>query len=509
MKMNRKPFLSLVLLLLTPTVAFADAVSPILNFFHKDTWLPASIATLVIILLESGFLRWRIKSLHFARVLWRVVVFNLASSATGSILLLALSRDSFFMWDTMSLVVPLFLITLATEIPFLHVLFRTVPLSWKRASILGCGINIASYAAVFAIEIGLLFGWLSYAGHLDKKELEQWNTPALLEQASGQIYATESAGSQHRLRVCIPPSSQWTTLTNCPSIDGPFKWDVEGSTCAFVQWETRDWKDKTLIVARLPDFETILTLPQSIFSEPRFDNWQEVTDVAVSPDERSIAILFRHTDAVAPKDRSSYFDLGGKCKLIVIDILSGQETARADRWASDHDVCWLSDSRQVLFSSFDDESLYRTTRAEVRGGTSYGIGYAHDGKFKRGLYVFNIETSTTTRFADGYDQSLALATNEILVRNQDGFTLLDSSGTAQERVNARRIGFRGAVVSPSGDYILATIQRHVPFYAGGRLVLFHKSTPNIRHMLDDDFSCRVDWTTGDKGISNQGVQATP
>jgi hypothetical protein len=507
MKMNRKRYLYLVLLLLIPTAAFADGVSPILNFFHKDTWLPASIVTLVIILVESGLLRWRIKSLRFTSTLWRCCILNVASSATGSVLLLAFSRDSFFMWDTMSLVLPLFLITLATEIPLLHVLFKTVPLSWKRASVLGCGINIASYAAVFVLEIGLLFGWLSYAGHLDKKELEQWKNPALLEQASGQIYATESAGSRHGLRVCIPPSSQWTTLTNCPSLD-PNKWDVQGSTCAFVQWGTGDWKDRTLIVSRLPDFQTILTLPPAIFSEAQFDNWQGVTDVSVSPDEKSVAILFRYTDAVAPKDSSSYFDLGSKCKLIVIDIASGQETARAKRWASDSGLCWFSDSRRVLFPSFDDVALYLTTKAEVHGRTSYGIGYARDDRFKRGLYVFDVGTGSTTRFADGYDPSLAVETGTILVRDQNGILLLDSSANIQARIGAARVGFHGAVVSPSGDMILAEIQRHVPFYAGGRLVLFHKNNPDIRHVLDDGFSYRVDWTIGDKELSNQLLRGT-
>lgn len=491
-----------MLLLLTPTAAFADGVSPILNFFHKDTWLPASIVTLMIILLESGLLRWRIKSLRYIRTLWRCCILNVASSATGSILLLAFSRDSFFMWDTISLVIPLFMITLATEIPLLHILFKTVPLPWKRAAILGCGINIASYVAVFIVEVGLLFGWLSYAGNLDKKELDQWNNPALLAQSSGQIYATESAGSQHGLRVCIPPSSQWTTLTNCPSLD-PNKWDVEGSTCAFVQRGTSDWKDQNLIVSQLPGFQTILKLPPSIFSEARFDNWQGFTDVAVSPDEKSVAILFRETDAVAPKDRSSYFDLGSKCKLVVIDIASGLETARADRWASDYGLCWLSDSRRLLFPSFDDESLYLTTRAEVTGSTSYGIGHARDERFRRGLYVLDIETGTATRFADGYSPSRAAGGETILAQDQNGFLLFDSSGNVQERIEVARVGYRGAVVSPFGEMILADIQRQVPFYAGGRLVLFHKSTPAVRHVLDDGFSYRVDWTFGDKELSNQ------
>jgi hypothetical protein len=197
-KMNAKRYPFLTLLLLAPTVALADGVSPVLNFFHKETWLPASVVTLVIILLESGLLRWRIKSLRFAGTLWRSAVLNVASSVTGSVLLVMFSRDSFFMWDTMSLVAPLFLITLMTEIPLLRVLFKTVHLSWKRAVFLGCGINISSYAAVFIIETGVLFGWLFYAGHLDKKELEQWNNPDLSGQASGLIYATESAGSRKR-----------------------------------------------------------------------------------------------------------------------------------------------------------------------------------------------------------------------------------------------------------------------------------------------------------------------
>ncbi|MCK5528658.1 MAG: hypothetical protein KAI74_03155, partial [Kiritimatiellae bacterium] len=403
----------------------------------------------------------------------------------------------FFIWDTMSFVLPLFLITIATEIPLLHILFKATPLSWKRAASLGCGINIASYVAVFIVEIGLLFGWLSYAGHRDKKELEQWSNPVLLEQASGRIYVTESTGAQHGLRVCIPPSSQWTTLTNCPSID-PNKWDVAGNTCAFVQWNTGDWDNRNLVVCRLPSFETIVEIQPSMFPDAELENWQGVTDVAVSPDETKVAIAFRLTDAVAPKNLSSYFDLGSKCRVIVLDIASGKETTRSTRWASDHGLCWFSDSRCILFSSYDDESLYQTTKAEVHGSTSYGIGYAQDKRFKRGLYVLDTETSTTTRFSDGYNPSLAVATGEILIRDQDGFVLLNSSGEIQERVDAARIGFRGGVISPAGDMILAETQRHVPFYAGGRLVLFGKNTPDIRHVLDDGLSYRVDWTIQEK-----------
>ena len=62
--MNRYLYPALLFLLLVPAAACADGVSPMLNLFHKDTWLAASIVTLVIILIEAGLLRWRIKGIR-------------------------------------------------------------------------------------------------------------------------------------------------------------------------------------------------------------------------------------------------------------------------------------------------------------------------------------------------------------------------------------------------------------------------------------------------------------
>ena len=86
---------------------------------------------------------------------------TLQRSGVGG-LLLAFGRDSFFMWDTMSMVLPLFAITLAVEIPMLRHLYRRVSPTWRRACALGAGVNVVSYACVFIVEIALLFGWLSY-----------------------------------------------------------------------------------------------------------------------------------------------------------------------------------------------------------------------------------------------------------------------------------------------------------------------------------------------------------
>jgi len=179
--------------------------------------------------------------------------------------------------------------------------------------------------------------------------------------------------------------------------------------------------------------------------------------------------------------------------LIVIDVASEQEVARASRWASEDSLCWLSDSRRILFPSFDDESLYKTTKAEVSGNTSYGWG--RNPRFKQSLYLFDIKTGKITRFADGYGPSLARMSGHILVQDGTSLVLLDQSGKLITQVKSPRLGFCKPVVSPSGDMMLVDIRQHVTFHAAGRLILASIKQPEIRHVLDDQHYYKFDWTT--------------
>jgi hypothetical protein len=485
-------------------------VSPILNFFHKDTWLPASIVTLVIILVESGLLRWRIKLVPYRGTLWRSAIVNAASSATGSLLLLAFGRNSFFMWDTMSMVLPLFAITLATEIPLLRLLYKQVPITWGRACVLGTGINIASYACVFALEIGLLFGWLSYASHLDRKEQSEWQSPQLLRRVTGRIYGTVSTGPTHGLRVLDTETGTWAKLTNCPSLD-PNTWDIRRDVCAFVPWNTGEWKDRHLIISRLPEFAVLHDIEASKFMDHSLHdiaNWQGITALSLSPDARHAAILFRYADAVAYKDRSSYYSLGSRCRVIVIALDSGREIARASRWASEQGLCWLPDARTLLFSSFDDENVYQTPKGDVRGNTGYGIGDSKDAKFPRGIFAFRIDTGEVARFSDGSQPNLAYRGKRVLIRDGTSLRLLDPAGREERRLDLPRLGYRGARVSPDGDIILVEMARHSPFYAGGTPILVDVARPGVRHVIDGAFSYKYAWTESVEEASNQAPEDT-
>jgi hypothetical protein len=142
---------------LFPDKSYADSISPILNLFSSETVFPASVITLIIIVFEALFLRWRIPEITFKNHLWRSLIINIASSTTGSIIILAVSRNHYFIWESFSLIFPLYFITLITETPLLKALYKKVNITWLRAIKLSISVNAASYFVVLLLEFCLLF----------------------------------------------------------------------------------------------------------------------------------------------------------------------------------------------------------------------------------------------------------------------------------------------------------------------------------------------------------------
>jgi hypothetical protein len=153
---------SLVVLSL-PAVCWADAINPITNLFTRDNAIPASILTILIIVIEAVFLRWWVKpKLGFFSHLSRSTVINLFSSAAGSIMVAIFYHD-YPVWKLSSLFIPMFFLTLAIETPALKLLYRRNGLSWFGVSKISVGINLISYVFVFIFQFLLLFGNMGYA----------------------------------------------------------------------------------------------------------------------------------------------------------------------------------------------------------------------------------------------------------------------------------------------------------------------------------------------------------
>jgi hypothetical protein len=218
-------------------------------------------------------------------------------------------------------------------------------------------------------------------------------------------------------------------------------------------------------------------------------------------------VLFHITDAVAYKDSSSYFDLGGKCALAVFDVNSGQQIVRASRWASDRGLCWFPDSSAVLFTSFRNEGVYKTAKSEVRGNTSYGVGYAKGDRLKMGLFSFNITTGEVRWFADGQEPAVSVASRQFMVREDGKVRIVDTQGASRVCDGISRLGHSRAVLSPCGKLMLAQIGRHQPFYAGGRLTVIDLNQPTLRHVIASDLVYRFKWTTTGDEPPGVGVRS--
>jgi hypothetical protein len=238
-------------------------------------------------------------------------------------------------------------------------------------------------------------------------------------------------------------------------------------------------------------------------------NWQGISDLSLSPDGTKLAVLFHVTDAVAYRDSSSYFALGGKCALAVFAVDSGRQIIRASRWASDRGLCWFSDSGTVLFTSFKDEGVYKTKKAEVSGDTSYGSAYAKSDRFKMGLFSLNIANGEVRWFAEGEEPTVSVGSRQFMVRDDYKVRIVDAQGVWRACEGISRLGYSRAVLSPCGKMMLAQISRHQPFYAGGRLTVVDLAQPSLRHIIANDLVYRFKWTTSGDDVSSKSADSAP
>lgn len=478
--MRRYILPALLFWLCLPGLARANGIVPMMNLFYPETWVAAALVTIAIVLLESWILRRCIRKVTWAGTVWRSLVLNLASSAAGSVLLLPFGRGTFILDEGLALVVPLYFITVATEFPLLRLLYRRVPLVWDRAWVLGWGMNLASYALVFVLQFVFFFGWVLCMGLLDQRDLMAWNQPSILRETPGRIYLGPPY-QDHPMRVFDPATGNWKEWAACPKID---VWDVTGNTIAFLNPE----KDKVML-ATLPDFAVVREIEADVWRDAEEKVSPLVCQLALSPDGTRLAILTEYGDVLVQRDRDSYYTLGQKCRLTVVDTATGEAVGCCPRWASDGSLCWTADAGSVLFAAFDDETIYHKGRNDVTGRWRYG----RDVHLSRSLYSFHLAAGEVARFAAGEAPSLAVRTGQILVREGKELVLLDAAGRTERRLPMPRLAQWPPVLSPDGEFALVTVRHRQPFVGQQILLAVRTGEPSRRHLLAEEFWLRYDW----------------
>lgn len=467
-----------------PTVCRADAINPITNLFTRDTVIPASILTILIIVIEATLLRWWVKpKLRFLAHLGRSTIINLISSATGSIVVAILHHGD-PIWGLSSFFVPMFLLTLITETPGLKLLYRSNGLSWLQATKISVGINAVSYAFVFIFQFLLIFAYFGYASIADKQSLKKWNDAHLLDKESGYIYTVDYAPSlkysKHVLKRYDVVSKTWSTIDpkSERGID-PIIWDLRGNILACIL-QTEDWENRTLSILRGPAYTPVTQIK---------GNFKEVR---IAPDLKKIAVLEYIKEAVAPKDAKSHFMLGSACRLKVFDINTGGLLYETPDFALGQGLCWTNDSNTVLFSSLRDKTLFNHHDSTSHG---YGRGYAKDGQFPIDLFAFDLATRTVRNIVEGMDPRIISSTGDITFLREKGMNTHEVWRYDQQTGKASLVigglySFRHAV-SPNGTRFLVQIPHRQPLGDNSFLTVIEANNARRKFILQS--SSRYDF----------------
>ncbi len=480
---------------LSPSAVLADGLLPAINAYSNTSVFYFMFA--VVVLIETACIRLWLRRVPLLAVLWRVVLLNAVSSFAGYLLMRSNLRPEFS--DVWQQAIPFFFLTLCVELPLLLILFVRAPASWGRKLLAGTIANVLSYVFLVAAERPVEDVWLARLSAADGRTLAQWTNTQMLAQTTGLIYGTESSpGSpHHRLRVFEPRANRWHSLTNCPPID-PRNWEVEGDLVAFKHLLEKNYAPNDITVRKLPGFA-----PVAEISVPTATNSESGWALKISPDRTKLAVLVPLHGLPARLGEASHGRLGITCDLVVYDITSGKVLCRSPRKAL-RGLCWLPNSRHVLFTSLRSQELLELTALEKGWERKYPDA---DRRFSDApTYAYDIQTGSVDYFGAMESPQLAAQGGRLVYRAEpDGAFILDPATGQTNKVQIGWLGHRDPIVSPDGRFAVVYLTLANPLSYLGYPAIVDLSAPTRRHFLGG-FDYQLKWTV-DVGHSTTTTQA--
>jgi len=478
-------------------VALANGLIPAINAYRNTPEFYFVFA--VVVFIEAVCLRLLLRPMHIASVLWRVVILNAVSSLAGYLLMLSSLRPDY--WRVWQQAIPFFFLTLCVELPLLLILFGRHPASWRKKVSVGTIANVLSYAFLILAERPIETMWLDRLRAADRRILDQWADVKMLDESAGLIYGTESGPRvPHRLRFFNPREQKWHSLSNCPAID-PRYWDVEGNLAAFKHYQEEPYTYKDITVRRLPDFALV-----SEISVTNALNSQSGWDLRISPDRAKLAVLVPRHEISAPLRGSSYRCFGMTCDLAVYEISTGHLIGISPRKAF-RGLCWLPDSRGVLFTSLRKASLHDATMLDKGWKAQYPDA---DNIFSDApTYCFDIEKGTVAFFGEMKSTHLAAEAAQLAYPCEpDSVVTFDPTAGRKNKVQIGRLGYREPVISPDARFAIVHLTLRNPMAYIGYPTIVALKDPQRRYYLDG-FNYRLDWTTEREGRTTPPTVPSP
>lgn len=432
--------------LLASSACFGNGWISGVNAFRQT---PDFFVTFAAIVSIEWLIVWRsCRTLGALGALWRVVLINIVSSLGGDVLFrLGWQPASPVVWKQ---AIPFFLLTIALELPLLIVLLRNSSHSAQKAGFVAILANVASYALLVTIDRPVREGWLRRLAESDRQIIQQWTNTQMLTEATGCIYGTESSGGLHRLRYFSFAEHRWHSIPNSPALHPNF-WHVEGDLLAFLTYGEMD-SFESVKLTTLPGCSTIrdLRLP------PRACRCHGGWDVAIAPDRSKLAVLVPVSEIQGRLSGSTYWELGYACLLVVFNIATG-ESSVCPRKAI-HSLCWMPDSKEVLFHSLPDGNLNEFEALSKDWKRKYVDGKPDNPFLHPPLFAYRPATGQVQQFHSLEWPQLAADAHKLLFRiGSNALGLMDAHGE-QHAIPLGQIGrVLPTAVAPDARFALAPL----------------------------------------------------
>lgn len=491
-RMKRQPnILAAFVVALCPSFALANGLIPAINAYRNTPEFGFIFA--IVVLMETLCVRLWLRRLHLTSVLWRMVLINGVSSFAGYVLMRSPFRPDFtYVWQQ---AIPFFFLTLCVELPLFLILFTGHRASLWRKLLVGTVANVLSYTFLIVAERPVNAVWLDRLRTADQRILQQWANTGMLAESTGLIYGTESGpGLPHRLRFFNPREQKWHSLTNCPPID-PQYWDVEGDLAAFMLYQKQGYT--AITVRRLPEFAVVAEISVTNAINSR-SGW----DLQISPDRTKLAVLVPLHEISAPLRGADYQCFGMTCDLVVYEIGTGRLVGVSPRKAF-RGLCWLPDSRRVLFTSLRNEALHDATMLDKGWRKKYPDA---DRLFSDAPnYAYDSGTGSVEYFGEMKSIHLAAEAAQLVhTCEPDSVCTLDPATSKTNRIQIGRLGYRDISVSPDGRFVIVhlTLKNFMNYF--GYSTIVDLKEPARRYYLAG-FDYRLDWTMEMGGRTRGGT----
>ncbi|WP_028316483.1 hypothetical protein [Desulfatibacillum aliphaticivorans] len=187
-----------------------------------------------------------------------------------------------------------------------------------------------------------------------------------------------------------------------------------------------------------------------------------VLDLEISPDKTKIACLLGVNKIHYVDEKNERFDLGVRCRLVVLDIASGRIISPDSLLASDAGLCWLPDSKAIVYSAFKDTSLYDEDQGSKGEGSLRFVLDDEPGiktifgapRFVKGVFKLDINTWESEYIVDGSWPMLNSSGNYILCRGMNENICVDLETKATKPFGLSNLPGFPIMFSPDGRFLM-------------------------------------------------------